>query len=623
MSAQFSLLGQRRFAPLFITQALGALNDNVFKNALILLIAFGAGVSDNDSNLLINAAAGLFIVPFFLFSAQAGQLADTLDKATLIRRVKLGEIGIMALATVGFVLSSIPVLLVALALMGTQSAFFGPAKYAILPQHVDDTELVGANGLIEMGTFLAILVGTLAGGLLIGLPAGPLLVCGVVLGLATLGYLAARAIPSAPPLGDPRPFNWNIWTESRDTLGALRGNPTLLHSVLGVSWFWFFGATYLTQLPNYVRLSLGGNEQVVTLLLALFSIGIAVGSLLCERLSGKRVELGLVPVGSIGMTWFAIDLFFADGAPAGDTLLGASAWLAQPGSWRVVADVPLLGAFGGLYIVPLYALIQQRAEPAKRARVIAANNILNAAFMTVSAVGCALLLGKGLSIPQLFLTVALMNAAVAVFIYTLVPEFFLRFVIWVLIHLVYRVRGVDLDRIPADGPVMLACNHVSFVDSLIIGGMVRQPVRFVMYHKIYNTPGLRLLFDIAGAVPIAPAKEDPAALEAALDRIADYLADGEVVCVFPEGALTPDGELQPLREGLQRMVERTPAPVVPLALRGLWGSWFSRAGGKAMAGWPRRFWSRVALAAGPPIAPEALSMEALQADIDTLRGAAR
>ena len=623
MSAQFSLLGQRRFAPLFITQALGALNDNVFKNALIPLIAFGAGVSDNDSNLLINAAAGLFIVPFFLFSAQAGQLADTLDKATLIRRVKLGEIGIMALATVGFVLSSIPVLLVALALMGTQSAFFGPAKYAILPQHVDDTELVGANGLIEMGTFLAILVGTLAGGLLIGLPAGPLLVCGVVLGLATLGYLAARAIPSAPPLGDPRPFNWNIWTESRDTLGALRGNPTLLHSVLGVSWFWFFGATYLTQLPNYVRLSLGGNEQVVTLLLALFSIGIAVGSLLCERLSGKRVELGLVPVGSIGMTWFAIDLFFADGAPAGDTLLGASAWLAQPGSWRVVADVPLLGAFGGLYIVPLYALIQQRAEPAKRARVIAANNILNAAFMTVSAVGCALLLGKGLSIPQLFLTVALMNAAVAVFIYTLVPEFFLRFVIWVLIHLVYRVRGVDLDRIPADGPVMLACNHVSFVDSLIIGGMVRRPVRFVMYHKIYNTPGLRLLFDIAGAVPIAPAKEDPAALEAALDRIADYLADGEVVCVFPEGALTPDGELQPLREGLQRMVERTPAPVVPLALRGLWGSWFSRAGGKAMAGWPRRFWSRVALAAGPPIAPEALSMEALQADIDTLRGAAR
>lgn len=623
MSQQFALLGQRRFAPLFVTQALGALNDNVFKNALILLIAFGAGVSDTDSNLLINAAAGLFIVPFFLFSAQAGQLADTMDKATLIRRVKLGEIGIMALASAGFVLQSIPVLLIALALMGTQSAFFGPAKYAILPQHVDDTELVGANGMIEMGTFLAILVGTLIGGLLIGLPSGPLLVCGVVLALAVLGYTAARSIPSAPPLGGSRPFNWNPWTESTRTLGALRGNPTLLHSVLGVSWFWFFGATYLTQLPNYVRLSLGGNEQVVTLLLALFSIGIAVGSLLCERLSGRRVELGLVPIGSIGMTLFAVDLFFAAGTPASTELLGAGAWLAQAGSWRVVADVLLLGAFGGLYIVPLYALIQQRAEPAQRARVIAANNILNAAFMTVSAIGCAALLGSGLSIPQLFLTVALMNAAVAVFIYTLVPEFFLRFVIWILINIIYRVRGINLDHIPDDGPVMLASNHVSFVDSLIIGGMIRRPVRFVMYHKIYNTPGLRLLFDIAGAVPIAPAKEDPKALEAAMDRIADYLAAGEVVCVFPEGALTPDGELQPFRDGILRMVERTPAPVVPLALRGLWGSWFSRAGGKAMAGWPRRFWSRVALAAGTPIPPQSVDMDSLKTEIESLRGADR
>ena len=623
MSQQFALLGQRRFAPLFATQALGALNDNVFKNALILLIAFGAGVSDGDSNLLINAAAGLFIVPFFLFSAQAGQLADNMDKATLIRRVKLGEIVIMGLACIGFLLQSIPLLLVALALMGTQSAFFGPAKYAILPQHIDDTALVGANGMIEMGTFLAILIGTLIGGLLIGTAQGPLLVGGLVVGLAALGYLASRGIPTAPALGQRTPFDWNAWRQSKQTLESLRGNPTLLHSVLGVSWFWFFGATYLTQLPNYVRLSLGGNEQVVTLLLALFSVGIAVGSLLCERLSGKRVELGLVPVGSIGMTVFAIDLYFAAAAPTGDALIGASAWLSQPGSVRVVIDVLLLGAFGGLYIVPLYALIQQRAEPAKRARVIAANNILNAAFMTVSAVGCALLLGSGLSIPQLFLTVALMNAAVAVFIYTLVPEFFLRFVIWILINIIYRVRGDQLERIPDEGAVLLACNHVSFIDSLIIGGMVRRPVRFVMYHKIYNTPGLRVLFDIAGAVPIAPAKEDPAALDAAMDRIAQYLQDGEVVCIFPEGALTPDGELREFRDGLARMVQRTPAPVVPLALRGLWGSWFSRARGAAMSGLPRRFWSRVSLAAGQPIDPQSLDMEQLKQQIAALRGDAR
>jgi 1-acyl-sn-glycerol-3-phosphate acyltransferase len=623
-NTQFSLLGQRRFGPFFLTQFFGAFNDNVYKNALIILIAFqSAGQGLGDADTLINLSAGLFILPFFLFSATAGQLADKYEKSRFIRRVKALEIVIMSAAVAAFHLGSFPLLIGLLFLMGTQSTLFGPLKYGILPQHLREEELVGGNGLVEMGTFLAILLGTLTGGVLIGLPGnGVLLVSVTLVMLACLGFLGSLGIPTAPAVAPHLRINWNPITETWRNIRFARGNRTVFLSILGISWFWLLGATYLAQLPNFTRGNLGGNEQVVTLLLTLFSVGIGAGSLLCERLSGRKVELGLVPFGSIGLTVFGIDLFLAVPAhPVTGATLAAAGFLQAPGSARVLFDILLLGLFGGFYIVPLYALVQQRSEPSHRSRVIAANNIINALFMVVSAAMAVLLLNAGISIPQLFLVIAVMNAAVALYIYTLVPEFLMRFIVWMLIHTLYRIRKQGLEHIPDDGPVVLVCNHVSYIDALVIAGCIRRPVRFVMHYRFYELPVLNFIFRTAGAIPIATARENPEMLARAYRRISRYLEAGEVVCIFPEGKLTSDGELGTFRPGIDRIIRRNPVPVVPMALCGLWGSFFSRKGGGTMTGWlPGLPFHKIGLAVGPPVVPAEVSAAGLRERVVVLRG---
>ncbi|WP_295681647.1 MFS transporter, partial [uncultured Nevskia sp.] len=470
-----NLLGTRRFGPFFWTQTLGAFNDNVFKNALVILVSFGiAGLSQDQINLYVNLAAGLFILPFFLFSATAGQLAEKYEKARLIRIIKFVEIGIMGLAVIGLYLGQVPFLLGVLFLMGAQSALFGPVKYSILPQALHPAELISGNAWVEAATFLAILLGTMLGGWLIARSYGVPGVSIVIVAIAVLGYLTARAIPTAPAAAPDLKINWNAFSETWRNIAFMRSNRTVFLSVLGISWFWFYGATFLAQLPNWTKLNLGGNEQVVTCLLTVFSLGIGLGSLLCERLSGHRVEIGLVPLGSIGLSLFGVDLYFAAPAEAVTTGLGAAAWLAQAGSIRVLADLMLIGVAGGLFIVPLYALIQTRSAASHRSRIIAGNNILNAAFMVASAMLAIALLKLGLNIPQLFLAAAILNAGVAVFIYGLVPEFLMRFVAWMMIRVLYRIRVSGLENIPEEGPAIVICNHVSFVDALIVGGSVRR-----------------------------------------------------------------------------------------------------------------------------------------------------
>lgn len=618
--SQFALLGKRRYAPLFVTQALGAFNDNVYKNALVILVGFGiVGLSPAQIDFYVNLAAGLFILPFFLFSATAGQIAEKYDKARLIRFTKLFEIGVMLLAAAGFALQSLPFLLTVLFLMGTQSALFGPVKYSILPQHLRDEELVGGNAMIEAATFLAILLGTMAGGWLIARHGGAW-VSATIVAIAVAGYLAARAIPPAPPAAPALRINWNPYTETRDTLRFLRGNRVVLLSVLGISWFWFYGAMFLSQLPNYSKQYLGGDESVVTLLLTIFSLGVGIGSLLCERLSGRKVEIGLVPLGSIGLTLFGIDLFFAAPGPAAVTDQSALQFLSTAGNHRIAWDLLLTGVFGGFYIVPLYALIQLRTEASHRSRVIAGNNILNALFMVIAALLAIVYLKLGLTIPQLLLTTALMNAAVAVFIYTLAPEFLMRLLVWLLINTLYRIRKTGLEHIPDEGPAIVVANHVSYVDALIIGGNVRRPIRFVMYHKIFRIPVLSFIFRTARAIPIAPAREDEALMHKAFDEIAAALQAGEVIGIFPEGQLTRDGAIGEFRSGIEKIVARTPAPVVPMALRGLWGSFFSRNNFLARMRLPSRFWSRVELVADAPIAPEQVSAAGLELRVRALRG---
>jgi 1-acyl-sn-glycerol-3-phosphate acyltransferase len=619
--SQFALLASRRFGPFFATQFLGALNDNVLKNALVIAFTFQAATwGAASAGTLANLAQALFILPFFLFSAQAGQLADKFERTRIIRLVKLAEIGIMLLAVAGFAMRSLGLLLTALFLMGTHSAVFGPVKYAILPQHLRQDELIGGNAWVESGTFLAILLGTILGGVLVALDGGLTAAYACAL-IACTGYAASRAIPRSPAPAPELRLKWNPLTESWRILRYTARSRTLFNAVLGISWFWFYGAMFLAQFPAYARDTLGGTEQVVTLLLAVFSIGIALGSLTCERLSGHKIEIGLVPFGSIGMSLAALDLFFATPVPAAGPALDAWQFVQAQGSWRIVLDLVLIGAFGGFFIVPLYALVQTRSEPAHRSRVIAANNILNAAFVVVAAIAAIALLQAGFSIAQVFLFTALLNALVAVYIYSLVPEFLMRFLAWMLIHSVYRLRKTGLEHIPERGPAVIVCNHVSFVDALVIAAACPRPIRFVMDHAIYRLPLLNFVFRTTGTIPIASGRDDPNLLARAYDRIAAALQAGDLVCIFPEGRITDSGEMYPFRPGIRRILSRTPVPVIPMALRGLWGSFFSRKGGRAMSQ-PRRILPLrpIAVATGKPLAPDDATPEKLHEIVQRLRG---
>ena len=378
---------------------------------------------------------------------------------------------------------------------------------------------------------------------------------------------------------------------------------------------------FVTQFPNLSKNVLGGDEQVVTALLVVFSIGIGIGSLLCERLSGHKVEIGLVPFGSIGVTLFGIDLYFALGQQAPHGTAGLGAFLSEAGNWRVLADLLLIGVFGGFYIVLLNALIQIRSDASHRSRVIAGNNILNALFMVAAALLAILFFQLGFTIPQLLLATALLNAGVAIYIYTLVPEFLMRFLVWLLIHTVYRLDKSGLEHIPEEGPAVIVCNHVSLVDALIIAAACRRPIRFVMHHRIYRIPVLNFIFRTGRAIPVASAKEDPELLERAFDEVARALDAGDVVCIFPEGRITDTGEMYPFRRGISRIVERTPVPVVPMALRGLWGSLFSRKPGRAMTLLLRPgIFPAISLVAGAPVPAGLVTPEGLQAQVLALRG---
>ena len=616
---QFSLLSKRRFLPYFITQALGAFNDNLYKNALLLFITFGSISAQGDSALLTNLAAGLFILPFFLFSPIAGQIADKREKSQLIRWIKLMEVAIMLVAAVAIVIGSIGLMMTLLFLMGLQSAIFGPVKFSLMPQQLSSEELVGGNGLVEMGTFLAILLGTMSAGLFFDLEnAKYWIACAVVI-FAVLGYFSSRYIPQAPANDPQLKINWNPFTELVNTLRQARSNRPVFLSIMAISWFWFVGASYLTQFPTFAKDYLGGSAQVVTLLLTLFSVGVAVGSLLCEKLSGHKIELGIVPIGSIGMSIFGIDLYFAIASIEVVENMSAMAFIEQSGNWRMMLDIALISAFGGLFVVPLQALIQNRSEEKIRAQIIAANNVLNALFMVASAIFAILaLVVVKISLVEYFLALALMNIVVASYVYAQVPEFVLRFFIWILGHTMYRVEQKGLEVIPEDGPAVLVCNHVSYVDALLIGGAYHRPVRFVMDRSIAEMKGLKTFFKWAKTIPICSPKADIDVYENAFKRIKEELDDGNIVCIFPEGKITKDGNVDTFKAGIERILKDSPVPVIPLALDGLWGSYFSHKDGHALTTRPKRFWSRVSLTAGKLQQPQDVSAQSLESDVKSL-----
>ena len=623
-ATQFSLLRERRFAPFFVTQFLGAFNDNIFRNGLVILLTFqGARVAGLDASQLANTAGALFILPFFLLSATAGQLADKLEKSRMIRAIKLLEIVLMLLAGFAFVTARYSLLLVVLFLMGCQSAMFGPAKYAYLPQQLHSDELVGGNALVESGTYMAIILGLLVGGLAAAEDSSHTVLAILLLAISLAGYLASRQIPVTKPPDPELKINWNPVTQTWRMIGYAREDKNVFLSILGISWFWFYGSAVTLQVPAYTLVILNGTETVTTVLLVAFAVGVGLGSLLCERLSGHRIELGLVPFGSIGLSLIAVDLYFAQPSPNPVAVHSIAEFVGRPGSWRVLIDLALLGAFGGFYSVPLYANVQQRARRQHLSRVIAANNILNALLMVGASVLAISLLALGLTIPQLFLVLAALNVAIAAYIYTLLPEFLIRFLAWIAMSVLYRIRVSGETNIPDEGPAVLVCNHVSFVDALVLGGSVRRPVRFVMYYKIFQIPLLNFLFRNAKAIPIASAREDPELLASSFDAIDSVLANGDIVCIFPEGGITTDGEIQHFRPGIEKILARRAVPVIPVALSGLWGSWFSRQSGGGLRKVPGKLFARVDLRIGQPLAPREATAEKLEILVRTLRGSRR
>jgi 1-acyl-sn-glycerol-3-phosphate acyltransferase len=621
--SQFSLLSERRFGPFFWTQFFGAFNDNLFKTALMVILAYDAlSWTTMAASTITNLIPGLFILPYVVFSATAGQIADKFEKAGLARFVKWLELAIMALAAVGWMSHTLWLLVAAVVGMGVHSTLFGPVKYAYLPQQLKPEELIGGNGLIEMGTFVGILLGEILGAVLVVYkPWGIELVAGATILVSVVGLLASYRVPLTPAAEPGLKINWNPLGESIRNIGFSRKNRVVFLAMLGNSWFWFYGALILAQFPVYAKDYLHGEHGVFVLLLTVFSLGIGTGSLLCERLSGHKIEIGLVPFGSIGLSLFGVDLYFASLGYSNTEVVGVLALLAQHGVPRILFDIVMIGVFGGFFIVPLFALIQTRCDRAHISRTIAGMNIMNALFMVAAAGVAIVLLGQGFTIPQLFLITAILNALVAVYIFSLVPEFLMRFLAWLLIHTIHRVKCVDAERIPAEGAAVLVCNHVSFVDAIVIVAASPRPIRFVMDHRIFKLPLLGWIFRTGKAIPIASAKEDPWLMEKAFVDIAQALHDGDLVCIFPEGKLTTTGEMNEFKGGIAKILARSPVPVIPMALRGLWGHWLSRNKANVFGRTFRGGWrSRLALAVGQPVAPVDATPEYLQQQVSKLRG---
>jgi len=626
---QFALLRQRRFAPFFWTQFSGAANDNLFKFAFTVMVTYQLSVSWLPPAMAGLVIGALFILPFLLFSATSGQLTDKYDKTKMIRFVKNLEIAIMLVAAFGFIAGNVPVLLLCTFLMGVHSTLFGPVKFAYMPQVLTERELTGGNGMVEMGTFVAILLGNVAGGLLVAIPGiGHTTVAVACVAAALAGRAVAQFIPSVPATDPGLTINWNPFTETWRNLKLAHGNIVVFRSLLGISWMWFFGAVFLSQFPSLAKEVLHGNEQVASLLLVVFSVGIGIGSLLCEVLSRRHVEIGLVPLGAIGMSVFSIDLYFASRSLPASEIMTLGAFLAQGAHWRVMLDLLLLSLFAGLYSVPMYALIQMRSQPTHRARIIAANNILNALFMIASSLIAGALLGAGFTVPQIFLFTGLANAVVAFYIFMLVPEYLLRFVAWVSSRFVYRFKVQGDENLPSTGAAILACNHVSFVDAVLLMAASPRPIYFVMDHRIFRVPVLGWLFRLAKAIPIAPYKEDPATYEAAFARAAQVLREGDLLAIFPEGGITRDGQLQEFKGGIMKIIDRARddgvmAPVIPMALTNLWGSYFSRVeqGNAMVRPFRRGMFSRVGLNVGHPVAPAEVQPTLLREQVQKLLAA--
>jgi acyl-[acyl-carrier-protein]-phospholipid O-acyltransferase/long-chain-fatty-acid--[acyl-carrier-protein] ligase len=587
---------KRRFWPLFVSQFTGATNDNVFKNAMAILVIYRlADQSPISPQVLVSVAAGLFILPFFLFSATAGQLADRFEKSGLIRIVKFAEILIALLGTWALLLPSVTGMLAVLFLLGLQATFFGPLKYAILPEQLDESELVGGNALIEGGTFLAILLGTIAGGLLVLREGGTGLIAALVVGLSAIGFLSSLMLPKAKA-GDPTiAIQVNFIRETVHVLGMARSSRAIFLSVLGISWFWLVGATYLAQFPAFAKDVLYADEHAVTLMLTVFSVGIGIGSLLCTRLLHSEISARFVPFAALAMSLFAFDLWLSSKAievqPSIQTL---GAFLGHASSWRVLSDLLLLAIAGGIYIVPLYAILQSRSRESERARMVAANNITNAAFMVISAAASAAMLAGGFSVPEIFLSMAVATLVVAIYICGLLPDAVLKALFAWLFRRLYRVEVRGTEHLKEAGEkAVLVVNHVSFLDAILLASFLPMKPTFAVNSFISELWWVRPFLSVVDAYPMDPT--NPMSTKGLIHAV----QEGRTCVIFPEGRITVTGALMKVYEGPGMIADKAGAPIVPVRIDGAQYTPFSRLKGKIKLRWfpkisitilpPRRF----------------------------------
>ena len=593
---QWQLLKTRRFLPFFLTQFLGAFNDNVFKNALIILITYTAVEQSTLSpQIMITIAAGIFILPFFLFSAMAGQIADKYDKSKLIRIIKTVEIVLMLGAAFGFYWQLTGLLMLILFLMGTQSAFFGPVKYGILPDQLAENELIGGNALVDSSTFISILLGTICGGLLIMVENGPLIISCIVIVVAILGLMSSFSIPATQPAAAALTIHYNFLIETRDIIRHARQHPVIFRSILGISWFWLFGASFLSQFPTFAKDVVGGNEQVVTLFLATFTIGIAIGSLLCNRLLKGEIAATYVPMGIIGMTLFTVDMYLASSSLSPvetGVLIGAGVYLESFAHWRILIDLLGISICGGIYIVPLYAIIQHRTEMSHMSRTFAANNILNALFMVVSAIAISVMLAYDFSVIDVFLVIAIVNGVMAVYISSLLPQALVKSVLRWIFHLCYKldVKGVEHFH-KMDSKTIIVANHLSFLDAVLIGAYVPHHVSFAINTHIAKRWWLRPFLFLADTIALDPA--NPMSTRLLIDRV----KKGRVIVIFPEGRLTVTGSLMKIYEGPAMIADKTGAQVLPIIISGAQYTPFSKLRGKVRIRW----FPKITMTVMPPL----------------------
>jgi acyl-[acyl-carrier-protein]-phospholipid O-acyltransferase / long-chain-fatty-acid--[acyl-carrier-protein] ligase len=568
-----SLITSRRLGPLCLTQTCGAFNDNLVKNAMIVLAIFKLGAGGAG---LAALAGALFIAPYALLSATAGQLADRFDKSRLIQATKAAEILLMALAAYAFIANSVPGLLTVLFGLGVQATMFGPLKYGILPDLLRDEELIAGNGLIEASTFLAILAGTVAGGALALLDAGPAIVGATGIGVSLIGLAAAFAVPKAPAADSSLRIGWNILQETISITRQAAVNRPVWLSILGLSWFWAIGATLLSEFPSIARDALGADGHVVTLLLTMFAVGIGVGSMLCAKLLHGEVSARYVPFAAFGITLFTWD--FGTAVISATGLTTVAAILHSPTGWRMLADLLLLAVCGGLYSVPLYAIVQEQSQPSHRARTIAANNIVNAILMVLGAGFVAAFSAANVSSPHVLQIAAVANFAVALWIVRLLPQTVFRALFQWYFRLFHETRIEGLDNLNLAGDrSILVINHLSFLDGCLVAAFLPGDLIFAI-----NTDQARRFWFLKYILDVFPV--DPAN-PMAIRTMVRAVRDGRRLAIFPEGRITLTGALMKIYDGPGMIADRADAAIIPVRIDGLQFHKTSRMQGKLKLRW--------------------------------------